>query len=270
MSGSLPDTSDIGMMYRQLLQSKGVPVTPDNIRRAVVESRRNPNLISGLDVQQEGPTTPPNVEAAAGAQRAVPQALPTPPIPPAPQPRGDPTTGAGNMAPSGPPVNPAASAQAQPPSQAQAQPQAPPTGEPGGPPTPGQIATDPSSIAQVVLGALPAVAAWAQGMLRNKPPAPSAGSGAPIGTQGPVGDPATAPIGNILTESAAPPPSMAPPAPAPQSAPPRSSSSTVQNTRSPEQMREVEAAMMRNGMGSAVRGAGEASRAARLRGVRLP
>lgn len=125
MSGAMGDTSDIGQMYRQFLQSKGVPVTPDNMRRAVEESRRNPNMLEGLRVQQDAPV-PQNVAEASGTQRAVPQALPGKPMPSAapPSPGG---TG-GNVPPPQSGVNPAASISQQ----------GPPTPPPGQAPAPGQ------------------------------------------------------------------------------------------------------------------------------------
>lgn len=44
-------TSDIGMMYRQELERRGVPLNAVNMRRLVNESRMNPDIISGLRVQ---------------------------------------------------------------------------------------------------------------------------------------------------------------------------------------------------------------------------
>jgi hypothetical protein len=88
-------TSDIGMMYRQYLQSKGMPLTNENLQRVISQSQREPGMIQGLSVQAPEPVSapaPPNVAGASpsssGAPPSVPRAvptnmpMPTPPIPP--------------------------------------------------------------------------------------------------------------------------------------------------------------------------------------------
>jgi hypothetical protein len=111
----LPDTSDIGMMYRQMLQQRGVPLTASNMRDLVMESRRNPDLIAGLTPQQADPTagaTPPPNIAGASAQNSG-QAPPMPTPPPMAPPPMQPSPSAVNMRgpEAGMPVSPAQVAQ---------------------------------------------------------------------------------------------------------------------------------------------------------------
>lgn len=78
------DTSDVGQMYRQFLQSKGMPITQENLQRVIAQSQREPGMIAGLSVQQAPTTpsapTPPNLAGASPSSSGAP--LPTPPIPP--------------------------------------------------------------------------------------------------------------------------------------------------------------------------------------------
>lgn len=94
------ETSDVGQMYRQYLQSKGMPLTNENMQRVISQSQREPGMIAGLSVQQspgQSAPTPPNVAGASqsssgnpqGAPNATPTgmrpAMPIPPMPPAEQ-----------------------------------------------------------------------------------------------------------------------------------------------------------------------------------------
>lgn len=89
------ETSDVGQMYRQYLQSKGMPLTNENMQRVISQSQREPGMIAGLSVQQaDSPSAPPppNVASASrtssgnpqGAPNATPTGMrPAVPIPPA-------------------------------------------------------------------------------------------------------------------------------------------------------------------------------------------
>lgn len=71
-------TSDIGMMYRDELQRRGVPLTVQNMNALVAQSRRIPGMIPGLSVQSEEPTS----GAARASGQPMRSSLPIPPIPP--------------------------------------------------------------------------------------------------------------------------------------------------------------------------------------------
>lgn len=124
-------TSDVGQMYRQYLQSKGMPLTSENMQRVIAQSQREPGLLNGqpssmipgLTVEQDA-QAPPNIAGASasssGAPTAMPkamptgipqsapipaQAMPTPPIPP--QQPGQPQQAVAQTAPPGQPPGPA-------------------------------------------------------------------------------------------------------------------------------------------------------------------
>lgn len=106
-------TSDIGQMYQQELQRRGVPMTPDNMRRLVEQSRMNtsqgaPDLISGLHVQGADPSA----ASDAKVPQPPPLASPSPQVQlPASSPPSVSTMNGSDQLPMPPPMSPGVSPQ---------------------------------------------------------------------------------------------------------------------------------------------------------------
>lgn len=89
------EPSFVGQQVRDYLMSKGVPITPDNIRRAVTQQARNPEVdgpdpIANLRVQGLDNANVDQAQRPPGTQSASQPPLPTPPIPPAGAPTAPP------------------------------------------------------------------------------------------------------------------------------------------------------------------------------------
>jgi len=103
VNGTAQDTASPTVMVMQYLRSKGLPLTPQNISRALQMNSENPGMIPGLTNQAPPPADPARVarpKAPATAQR-----LPVPPIPPQTQEASQPqASGAPPQAAASPPV----------------------------------------------------------------------------------------------------------------------------------------------------------------------
>lgn len=219
-------TSDIGMMYRDYLQSKGARLTNSNLQAAIAQSQREPGMIAGLSVQQPGgmhAEAPPNIAGASPNSSGSPMPLP-PAVPTGMQQMPGPTPAQGAQAASqggmpvpaqGSPDTPTVGMPAQPP-------QTPPPGQApdpsqsvGGHMLPPAIANMSVSDALTALGIgggtiASGLAMRGAGQLKGPQPPQQSPMPPPVGVMDP-NNPALFPVGSAQAQRTTSPPMQGPP-----------------------------------------------------------